>query len=278
LLDKLASQDTGGCFTHSIVVVDNDQFQSAKQAVVEFASVSMVPLTYYVEPRQGIARARNLAIRHTNGEFVALIDDDEIPANDWLLTLFRVCNSNPVSGVLGPVKAQFDQRAPKWVRKGQFYDRPVHPTGMTVEWRKARSGNVLLRKQILDDCHEPFRPEFRSGEDQDFFRRMMELGHRFIWCADAVVYEVVPPARWNRQLMLKRALLRGTSTALHPSSGVTGIAKSILAVAVYTLALPLALLVGQHRFMWVLVRVCDHLGKLLGLLGVNVIRETYVTD
>jgi len=92
-----------------------------------------------------------------------------------------------------------------------------------------------------------------------------------------VAYEVVPPIRWKRTVMLRRALLRGASAALHPTVGVRNIAKSVIALLAYTVALPLALLLGHHRFMIVLVKLCDHLGKLLAVVGINPIREPYVT-
>jgi hypothetical protein len=78
--------------------------------------------------------------------------------------------------------------------------------------------------------------------------------------------------------MLKKALLRGSTAALHPTLGVADILKSVIAVPAYALALPFALILGQHRFMTLLVKLCDHLGKLLALLGINPIREQYVTE
>ena len=78
-----------------------------------------------------------------------------------------------------------------------------------------------------------FRQEFRAGEDQDFFRRMIEKGHKFIWCDEAVAYESVPPIRWKRSVMLKRALLRGASAALQPTVGAFSALKSVTAVVVY---------------------------------------------
>jgi len=277
LLKELEGQANGGLFTYSVVVVDNDSGRSAESVTKEFASKSPVEVKYFVEPRQGIALARNKAIENAHGNFVALIDDDEFPADGWLLTLYQTCNEYQVAGVLGPVKPHFDDRAPRWVRKGGFYDRPVHPTGRVVEWRGARSGNVLLRKEVFDGI-EPFKPEFRSGEDQDFFRRMIQEGHVFIWSKEAVVYEEVPPSRWNRTLMLRRALLRGTATALHPSSSGTHVLKSIIAIPIYGIALPFALLLGQHRFMRLLVKMCDHVGKIMALIGINAIQDAYVTE
>ena len=277
LLRDLSEQDTEGIFTYSIVVVDNDGSESAKAVVSEFAAASPIAIRYCTEPKQNIALARNQAIANTEGNFVAFIDDDEFPTKHWLLTLFKTCQKYNVDGVLGPVKPHFDDDTPKWVVKGKFYDRPSHPTGFVIEWAMGRTGNVLLKKKIFEGVELPFRPQFLSGEDQDFFRRMIENGLVFIWCDEAVAYEYVPPLRWKRTFMLKRALLRGKARVFHPTYGVADIAKSVIAVPVYLVALPLALVLGQDKFMVVLVKLFDHLGKCLAALGINPIRDPYVT-
>ena len=278
LLNALGEQETGGLFTYSIVVADNDRLQSGEAVVEDFRKSHSVAIRYCVEGRQNIALARNQAIENADGDFVAFIDDDEFPAGNWLLNLFRACEQYQVDGVLGPVRRHFDETPPKWIVKGEFYERPIHPTGLPVLCSLGRTGNVLLRKTVFTPGEPPFRPEFRHGEDQDFFRRAIASGRRFIWCSDAIAYEVVPPVRWKRTFMLKKALLRGATAALHPTLGVADILKSVIAVPAYALALPFALILGQHRFMTLLVKLCDHLGKLLALLGINPIREQYVTE
>jgi glycosyltransferase involved in cell wall biosynthesis len=278
LLMELRGQDTCNLFTYSITVVDNDHLESAKPVMSDFAAVSTIPITYCVEPRQNIALARNRAIENASGDFVAFIDDDELPTPRWLHTLFNACREYGVDGVLGPVKAHFDQAPPEWVLKGGFYDRPTYPTGLVIDGRKGRTGNVLLKRQIFTTGTLPFRPEFLTGEDQDFFRRMIEKGHVFIWCNEALAYEVVPPIRWKRTFMLKRALFRGAVTLAHPTFGVRDVAKSVIAAPAYAVALPFALVLGHHRFMTLLVKLFDHLGKLLALLGIKAIKEQYVTE
>jgi len=278
LLDELGTQSTDGLLTYSIVVTDNDHFQSAKPVVLDFAAGSPIPIKYCVEPRQNIALARNKAIENAAGDFVAFIDDDEFPTKRWLLTLFNACNEYGVDGALGPVKPHFDQKPPTWVVKSKLYERPTYPTGFVIDGTKGRTGNVLLKMQVLESDGPLFRPEFRAGSDQDFFRRSIENGHVFIWCNEAVAYEVVPPVRWKRTFMLRRAILRGATARLHPTSAAVEIAKSVIAVPVYTVALPLALLVGHHWFMLLLIKTCDHLGKLLAFLGINPIQEQYITD
>jgi glycosyltransferase involved in cell wall biosynthesis len=278
LLDELDPQETNGLFTYSIVVTDNDQLQSAESVVLEFAAGSTIPVKYCVERQQNIALARNMAIENTSGDFVAFIDDDEFPTKNWLLTLFEACNTHDVDGVLGPVKRHFDERPPRWIEKGKFYERPIHPTGTVLNRTEGRTGNVLLKRRVFAAGQLPFRPEFRCGSDQDFFRRMIDNGHVFIWCAEAVVYEVVPPIRWNRTFMLRRAFFRGALNPLHPTCGVREIAKSAIAVPAYVIALPFAFLLGQHRFMDLLVRLFHHLGKLLALVGISPMKEQYITE
>jgi succinoglycan biosynthesis protein ExoM len=278
LLDELNRQETQNLFTFSIVVADNDHLHSAEETVSEFAAVASIPVKYCVQPQQNIALARNRAVENAVGDFVAFIDDDEFPTSNWLLTLFKACHQYEVDGVLGPVKPHFEEAPPAWVVKGRFYERPTYPTGLVIDGRKGRTGNVLLKKHLFIGCEQPFRPDFLTGEDQDFFRRMIEKGHVFIWCNEAVAYEVVPPIRWKRAFMLRRALLMGQISSIEPTFGAMRVAKSIIAVASYTIALPFLLLLGQHLFMYYLLRLFNHAGILLALLGLNPVREPYVTE
>jgi succinoglycan biosynthesis protein ExoM len=278
LLEKLRDQDTDGVLTYSIVVADNDDLESAKAVVSEMAATSGIPIRYCVEPRQSIALARNKAIENATGEFVAFIDDDEFPTKRWLLTLVKACREYDVDGVLGPVKRHFEQVPPAWVVRGRFYERETFPSGSVIDWRQGRTNNVLLKRHLFATGATPFRPEFRTGEDQDFFRRMIDAGHVFRWCNEAVVHEVVPPIRWKRTFMLRRALLRGTVAVVHPTFGPLDIARSVVAIPVYVAALPVALVLGHHRLMALAVKLGDHIGTLLALLGIDIIREPYVTE
>lgn len=277
LLADLGQQDTGGSFTYSILIVDNDHRRSANDVVSEFAAGWTVHVEYYVEPEQNIAMARNRAIEHASGDFVVFIDDDESPIQRWLLTLFETCVKHNVDGVLGPVHPRYAETPPKWVVDGKFYDRRTYSTGFVIDWRKGRTGNTFVKKDIFAGMTAPFRPEFRTGEDQDFFRRMIEKGYVFIWCNEAVAYETVPASRWKRSFLLKRALLRGYTSLAHPTFATRDILTSVVAAPAYILMLPVSLAFGQGKFMSILVRLCDHLGRLLGCVGINPIKEPYVT-
>jgi glycosyltransferase involved in cell wall biosynthesis len=278
LLEKLREQETGGLFTYSIVVVDNDCLRTAEAEVTGFAASSSVPIRYYIEPQQNIAMARNMAVENATGDYVAFIDDDEFPAENWLLTLLNACNEYGVSGVLGPVFSHFDTEPPRWIVKGKFWQRPTYPTGTIVEGRMGRTGNVLLKKAIFDTNRKPFQPEFRTGEDQVFFTNMIEQGHAFIWCNEAVAYEVVPPSRWERSFILRRCFFQGSYTPHERDFGVGSFVKSVIAIPVYVATLPFAAIAGHHWFMTILTRIANHSGKVLTCLGIKVIKDPYVTE
>jgi succinoglycan biosynthesis protein ExoM len=276
LLQELSRQITEGLFSLSVVIADNDEARSAEAVILEMQGEYPLPIKYCVESTRNIALARNKVVSHADGDFLAFIDDDEFPATDWMLKLFKACMEYRVDGVLGPVLRHFDDTPPTWLRKSRFYVRRVNPTGTPVEWPEARTGNVLLKREVIGHDSAPFRPEFRAGEDQDFFRRKIDEGYKFIWSSDANAYEVVPPARWKRIYLLKKALLRGATAGLQCDAA--GVAKSLVAVPIYCVLVPFSLLIGQHYCMTFLVKLCDHLGKLLILVGINPIREQYVND
>jgi len=222
--------------------------------------------------------ARNKAVENATGDFVAFIDDDEFPVTEWLRTLFLTIGEYNVDGVLGPVRPHFEDGAPQWVIKGGFYDRPTHPTGMALPWRKCRTGNVLLKRELFAGDAQPFKPECLSGEDQDFFRRKMEKGHTFIWCHEAPVYEVVPAVRWTRGFLVRRALFRGIFAQRNHGFQPLRVLQAVISAPLYAVMLPVALVFGQDRFMTCAFKLSYHVGRLFALFGFNPIRQPYVTD
>lgn len=274
LLNELGCQACAQEFTYSIVVADNDPSRSAEQVVRSAAEKLALDVQYGCEPRRNIALARNLALSLSRGDFVAFIDDDELPPRWWLLSLLDTCENTGADGVLGPVLPRFERPPPRWIIRGGFCERPRHLTGFRMPWRECRTGNVLLKRGSWEGIDAPFRACFGAGgEDVDFFRRMSQEGKKFVWCNEAVVYEVVPPHRLTHGFLLRRALLRGQISAKNPECRKLAAVKSLVAVPLYASVLPLLLVLGHHWFMRYLVSLCDHLGMLLGLSGIRFIRS-----
>lgn len=281
LIAELQRQVSLGLFDLSINIVDNDGSESARSTVEAHARQSHVSISYHVEPRQNIALARNMAIEHAEGDFFALIDDDELPGPQWLLGLYRAISRSSADGILGPVLPRYEKEPPRWVVRGRLFDRPSYASGRVLDWQDTRTGNALLKADLFKGGHDWFRPEFGSGgEDRDFFRRKIEEGRTFVWCKEAPVFENVPPERWKMTVLLKRALLRGKMALGSTEAKLPGVLISAAAVGFYAAGLPFLYvfspLFGHDVFVKSLISVCDHLGKILALMHINPVREKYI--
>ena len=274
-MKELQDQRTEQLFTYSVVIVDNDAAQSANQIVEDMRKKAGYSIAYYCEPEQNIALARNKAVQNAAGDFLAFIDDDELPQQDWLLNLYNSIHKFNADGVMAPVVPRYEADPPEWIVKGKFYERPSQETGTVLDWTNTRTGNVLLKNSVFDAPDNRFRREFgRGGEDREFFRRMINKGFRFVWTREAPVYETVPRERLTRSFMLRRALLRGKI----PQFTAVDVIKSLIAIPAYTCMLPFLLLLEHHYFMTYLIKDCDHIGRILAILGFNVIKQKYVME
>ena len=274
-LEGLERQERHG-FTYSIVVVDNDFLESAKDLVEEWKRRSTISILYACEPEQNISRARNTAVANASGEYVAFIDDDEVPEPEWLANLLKTSTRYSVDGVLGPVLPRFPGTPPDWLLKSGLCTRPSFPTGTQLANSKyMRTGNVLMSRAIIEGLDVPFDPRLgrTGGEDADFFDRMLKAGRSFVWCSEACVYEDVPAERQTLKYHLKRALIRGVTEADREPLFSYGTLKSGAAVLIYTAGLPVLLPTRFDLFARYLVRSCDHLAKLLAHLGIRLVRE-----
>ena len=139
LLEELGRQVTDGLFTYSIVVADNDESQSAKMVVSEFAARSDIAITYCVQPRRNIALARNTTVENATGDFIAFIDDDEFPTKRWLLTLLNACYKYGAGWCAGSCNAIFRRKYPKMDHQGRLLRSPDTPETVCA-WFGVRRG------------------------------------------------------------------------------------------------------------------------------------------
>ena len=85
LLGKLSNQITGRMYSFSVVVVDNDSEESARNVTDSFKRKKITDIRYIPEPIKNIAAARNRAAESARGEYIAFIDDDEYQEDKWKL-------------------------------------------------------------------------------------------------------------------------------------------------------------------------------------------------
>ena len=284
LLESLKSQRTENLFFYSVCVVDNDCRRSGKKTTDNFKKNTGLKIDYYVEPRQNVSSARNKAIEKAKGEYITFIDDDECADEFWLSSLFKVCKEFNCDGVLGPVIPYFENNPPHWMRKLSAFRTMPHKKGEALQWNYARTSNVFMKKEIFNDKSNYFDAvnfgntateniEVFSGEDVDFFNRVIEKGYEFRWSPQSLVYELIPLKRQKLKWILKKALKDGASYGRIAARKLTFYYKIlfifravILTFAALVLSVFASILFNKRLFAEYTSKILSNIGKIKGAL------------
>jgi succinoglycan biosynthesis protein ExoM len=190
-----------------IVVVDNDELVSAEGICATVSSPW--PIKYVVEAKRGISHVRNRAIAEAGSvDFVAFIDDDEVPSAHWLDELLWTQTEFDADVVSGPALPRYASDVADWVKRGGFFDRRVSATGTTR--RACASNNVLVGTHVFRSVLR-FDDAFAlsGAEDTHFFLRVSQAGHKIVWSQEAVVFEAVSAERGTVTWILRREYQTG---------------------------------------------------------------------
>jgi hypothetical protein len=88
----------------------------------------------------------------------------------------------------------------------------------------------------------------------------------------------VPAIRWTRTFLVRRALFRGIFAQRNHGSQPLRVLQALISIPVYAFLLPVALALGQAKFMICLFKLSYHTGRVFALFGFNPIHEPYVTN
>ena len=276
LLESLINLEQTRDFTTSIIVVDNDCHQSARPIVENFQYNPKTSIQYYNEPRQNIALARNAAVNHAVGDFVAFIDDDEVASPNWVKELVNTLKEYRADGVLGPVIGYFVEEIPVWIRKGKFCNQRTElVSGTELRFNQTATNNCIISREALQSIPGPFDPVYglSGGEDTDMFKRLIERGYHFFFSAEARVFEYIPPHRTSASFLLRRAFGGG----LIYTNQVNVLSLSIIkkgqfflkAMALtvfYLMMVPFTATMGFYRIFSCLQGIAIQVGKFASLL------------
>ncbi|MDH3520352.1 MAG: glycosyltransferase [Myxococcales bacterium] len=251
-----------------VVVVGNGPAASGALRQAAASAPLDLPLRLFLEPRRNLSHVRNRAVEHATGRWIAFVDDDEVPREDWLVAYWSMLESSDADGYFGPVLPRLEPPASAWL-DASFFARERFASGTWLGARGARTGNAFVKRMLFADV--AFDPAFGCGvgEDLDLFRRMQRRGARFVWCDEAQVEEFVPPERQCLSWLARRAFEGGASYArvearvqphrLRPAL------RALAGLAAAFCALPFALLLGPRRAARAWLRGCVQAGKLHGL-------------
>ena len=103
VLERLRSQINTEHFSWEIVVVDNNSSDRTAEVVRAYQAnwPSDYPLKYCFAPEQGAAFARQRAIEKAKGKLIGFLDDDNLPALDWVAAAYTFGTEHPEVGAYG---------------------------------------------------------------------------------------------------------------------------------------------------------------------------------
>lgn len=199
----------------TIVIIDNDLTPTAEAIVDACRPMLRWPVVYHHEPRRGLVYARNaqLETAPATADWLAMIDDDEVPVPDWLDSLLAIGLAHEAHFVAGPVLPSFVQEAPRWAREGGFFEVGPLEDGAAIDF--LYTGNVLMALAPVRAAGWRFEMAFNhsGGEDEQFFRHALRSGLKAVCAADAKVLETIPPGRATPRWVLRRYFRMGTTIA-----------------------------------------------------------------
>jgi succinoglycan biosynthesis protein ExoM len=204
-----------------VLVVDNDAGGSGRERVEaeagaeRAASTDGVAVDYVVETTAGIASARNRALSESgDSDLLVFIDDDERPSERWLAELVALQADTGAAAVVGPVRSEYEVEPEPFIVEGRFFVRRRLPTGTAVE--VAATNNLLLDLAVVRRQGLTFDVALGQlgGEDTLFTRSLVAGGGTILWCAEAVVTDVVPAHRVTRRWVVRRAYSSGNGWSL----------------------------------------------------------------
>jgi len=263
-----------------IVVIDNNPGGEAGAVVEELRPRLPWPLRYVHQPQRGLSHARNAALDNADSaDFVAFLDDDEVPAADWFRCLIQAQRRSDADVVAGPVLPIFETVPPQWMTAGGFYEQARYPDGAVI--KVAYTGNVLFRRPLVLALGLRFRDELNltGGEDVDFFSRLRLGGARLRFAAAAVMYESIPRHRLTLGWLLRRWFRTGNCEAILYFDSHQGLAGRLvmagrgvlrigLGLAAFTALVPLAALNRRHWLaarLYTVARGCGMLASAFNL-------------
>lgn len=184
------------CSHFELIVVDN---ASTDKTLTYLEGLKRYLPNLYVifnNRNEGFARATNMGIIHSRGDYVVLLNNDTIVTPEWLSKLSGYLERDPRVGMVGPVtnSAGNEQMIPVSYQSLEELEafarqRSITHKGQSFEINMLAMFCVVIPRQVIDQVgllDERF--ELGTFEDDDFCYRVKSLGYKLICAEDVFVH------------------------------------------------------------------------------------------
>ena len=204
-----------------LIVVDSASLTPVATMLPEFAAVDLLDMIRLDQP--GVSIARNAALEHARTPWLGFIDDDEIPAADWVQQALSLIGRLPsdCAACGGNVRPKWPGAvAPSPSRRWRDYLSIIDRAG-EFDQSGAPSfgiGHSIVRTKALKSVGGfDFRlgrdgKSLLSGEESLLIDKLILAGWR-IWHSDQMVVDhIISEERLERGWAIERAYWEGVST------------------------------------------------------------------
>ncbi len=194
---------------HRFEVIVVDDGSEASPDLVVSAFKDRLDMVYIKQAHRGPAAARNAGAARANGSFFVFLDDDCVPAPDWLCTLEAHIAATPTHAIGG--------RTLNGLRDNLYSSASQLLIDYLYEYYNVRqprasffaSNNVAFPRWGFYEVGG-FDEQFTTagGEDRDLSERWLQHGSQMIYAPDVVVYHAHPltlTAFWRQHFKYGRA-------------------------------------------------------------------------
>lgn len=220
LVKRLASQLRGRPV--ELLLIDSASDEPHRAALA--AAANMPEIRSLRVPEKGVSLARNTALAHVRGEWLAFVDDDETPIGNWVdeaLSLARRLPGN-CGACGGVVRPDVDNETAETL--GKRWRNFLGEIAMEGEFDQTERprfgvGHSLFRIAALRQT-DGFNlnlgrdgETLLSGEEVLMLLQLKERGWRIWHSSRITVIHAVEPRRLTRQWVRSRSYWEGVSTA-----------------------------------------------------------------
>jgi glycosyltransferase involved in cell wall biosynthesis len=244
-LHSAINQETGGRFTHEVIVVDNNSTDGTRAIVDEMARHAAIPVRYFFEPRQGKSFALNTALEALAGEFYSIVDDDFLLPSDWLAGIHDGIQRHlDASFYSGKVLPAWSDLPPSWLTRRHW--SPVAMADYGDEEFLATSENqicLLASTFRTSDVRAVGGYDVRLGvsgtriggvEDLEILQRLWRRGKHGVYLPTVEFRHRAEPERVTRRYHRRWHRGHGRSRAMMGDPAIEG-AVTLLGVPRYML-------------------------------------------
>ncbi|QEE28372.1 glycosyltransferase [Terriglobus albidus] len=217
VLDALLGQSLLANVSVEMVIVDDQSTDNTPEVLARYQAEAAIPVRILQGAKQGVAAARNLAVQHARGRWLASFDDDEIAPPHWLQTLYGVAQQNHAVCVGGatalslPEGRSFSEVGP---RARRLLGEILFSEERSMQFHELPStNNVLIRRDVFESLGGFDLNFTEGGEDTDLFQRMHRAGHRMWLAPEAKVLHLIPPRRLDPHVLSQSAMRTGAIEA-----------------------------------------------------------------